>query len=187
MCTPTLRDIPYWPLFAETQQTIPYVTAWVFPWLSVYLWQIKLCTSSWHLSSQTARRHILEYTIFLACTPTFSHYSVQDNFWIIHILMTQRVFSTKISIDTYLTQLQRPQASAWRLSCLKVYTVLYFLWNPKVNYHVQQNRLLASILSLTNPFKGGYTLVTLPRIVTPYRDSEDGTRGLVTYQKLVMR
>ena len=35
--------------------------------------------------------------------------------------------------------------------------------------------------------KGGYTLVTLPRIVTPYRDSVDGTRARVTYQKLVMR
>jgi len=35
--------------------------------------------------------------------------------------------------------------------------------------------------------KGGYTLVTLPRIVTPYRDSVDGTRDLVTYQKLVTR
>ena len=37
------------------------------------------------------------------------------------------------------------------------------------------------------PSKGGYTLVTLPRIVTPYRDSVDGTRGRVTYQKLVTR
>jgi hypothetical protein len=29
--------------------------------------------------------------------------------------------------------------------------------------------------------KGGYTLVTLPRIVTPYRDSVDETRARVTY------
>jgi len=29
--------------------------------------------------------------------------------------------------------------------------------------------------------KGGYTLVTLPCIVTPYRDSVDGTRNHVTY------
>ena len=35
--------------------------------------------------------------------------------------------------------------------------------------------------------KDAYTLVTLPRIVTPYRDSVDGTRGRVTYQKLVTR
>jgi len=34
---------------------------------------------------------------------------------------------------------------------------------------------------------GEYTLVTLPRIVTPYRDSVDGTRDRVTYQKLVTR
>ena len=35
--------------------------------------------------------------------------------------------------------------------------------------------------------KGGYTLVTLPRIVTPYCDSVDGTRDRVAYQKLVTR
>ena len=35
--------------------------------------------------------------------------------------------------------------------------------------------------------KGGYTLVTLPRIVTPYCDSVDGTRDRVTNQKLVTR
>jgi len=35
--------------------------------------------------------------------------------------------------------------------------------------------------------KGGCTLVTLPRIVTPYRDSVDETRDRVTYQKLVTR
>jgi hypothetical protein len=32
-----------------------------------------------------------------------------------------------------------------------------------------------------------YTLVTLPRFVTPYRDSVYGTRDRVTYQKLVTR
>jgi len=36
-------------------------------------------------------------------------------------------------------------------------------------------------------YKGGYTLVTLLRIVTPYRDSVDGTRDRATYQKLVTR
>jgi len=36
-------------------------------------------------------------------------------------------------------------------------------------------------------YKGGSTLVTLPRIVTPFRDSVDGTRARVTYQKLVTR
>ena len=38
-----------------------------------------------------------------------------------------------------------------------------------------------------NKHKGESTLVTLPRIVTPYRDSVDGTRTRVTYQKLVTR
>jgi hypothetical protein len=41
------------------------------------------------------------------------------------------------------------------------------------------------LVSLWNEYKGGYTLVTLPRIVTPYRDIMDGTRDRVTYQKLV--
>jgi len=35
--------------------------------------------------------------------------------------------------------------------------------------------------------KGGSTLVTLPRNVTPYRDSVNGARDHVTYQKLVTR
>ena len=35
--------------------------------------------------------------------------------------------------------------------------------------------------------KDRYTLVTLPRNVTPYRDSVDGTCDHVTYQKLVTR
>ena len=41
--------------------------------------------------------------------------------------------------------------------------------------------------SISDTRKGGYTLVTLPRIVTPYRNSVDGTRARVTYQKLVTR
>jgi len=40
---------------------------------------------------------------------------------------------------------------------------------------------------IVNESKVGYTLVTLPRILTPYRDSVDETRGRVTYQKLVTR
>jgi hypothetical protein len=35
--------------------------------------------------------------------------------------------------------------------------------------------------------KGGYTLVTLLHSVPPHRDSVDGTRDRVTYQKLVTR
>jgi len=35
--------------------------------------------------------------------------------------------------------------------------------------------------------KDRYTLVTLPRNVTPYRDSVDGTGDHVTYQELVTR
>ena len=42
-------------------------------------------------------------------------------------------------------------------------------------------------LTWTAYSKGGSTLVTLPRILTPYRDSVDGTRDGITYQKLVTR
>jgi len=42
-------------------------------------------------------------------------------------------------------------------------------------------------VTYANAPKGGSTLVTLPRIVTPYRDGVDGTRDRVTYQKLVTR
>ena len=45
--------------------------------------------------------------------------------------------------------------------------------------------LVCAVLVLS--YQGAYTLVTLPRIVTPYRDGVDGTRARVTYQKLVTR
>ena len=41
--------------------------------------------------------------------------------------------------------------------------------------------------TVLNIFKGRYTLVTLPRNVTPYRDSVEGTCDHVTYQKLFTR
>jgi len=49
------------------------------------------------------------------------------------------------------------------------------------------NEFSASHLCAIRLTKGGYTFVTLPRIVTPYRDSVDGTRARVTYQNLVTR
>jgi hypothetical protein len=58
---------------------------------------------------------------------------------------------------------------------------------------VVEDGLLVSVLKVTyhtgmnSTDKGGYTLVTLPRIITPYRDSVDGTRDRVTCQKLVTR
>jgi len=42
-------------------------------------------------------------------------------------------------------------------------------------------KLIVALRNSANTPKGGYTLVTLPRIVTPYRDSVEGTRDLVTY------
>ena len=42
-------------------------------------------------------------------------------------------------------------------------------------------------LHLMGLTKGGYTLVMLPHIVTSYRDSVNGTRACVMYQKLVTR
>jgi len=49
---------------------------------------------------------------------------------------------------------------------------------PQNSGTVQEDRCIA---------KAGSTLVTLPRNVTPYRDSVEGTRDRVTYQKLVTR
>jgi len=40
---------------------------------------------------------------------------------------------------------------------------------------------MLSATKVKRSYKGGFTLVTLPRIVTPYRDSVDGTRDSVTY------
>jgi len=57
--------------------------------------------------------------------------------------------------------------------CMCVYVYIYIYGGANVTWHMT--------------FKSGYTLVTLPRIVTPYRDSVDGTRDRVTYQKLVTR
>jgi hypothetical protein len=36
-------------------------------------------------------------------------------------------------------------------------------------------------------YKGGHTLVTLPRTVMPYRDIVDGTCDHIMHQKLVMQ
>jgi hypothetical protein len=58
------------------------------------------------------------------------------------------------------------------------------------NYHPKQDQYHLSavhILRLCSIFKGGYTLVMLPRTVTPYRDSVDETCDHIMYQKLVMR
>jgi hypothetical protein len=46
---------------------------------------------------------------------------------------------------------------------------------------------LPCIRSVNSPSKSGYTLATLPRIVTQYRDIVDETRVRVAYQKLVRR
>ena len=47
-------------------------------------------------------------------------------------------------------------------------------------------RLLAKTLTsrADEKSKGGHTLVTLPRIVTPYRASADGTRDSVNVSKV---
>ena len=61
-------------------------------------------------------------------------------------------------------------------------------WNLEVTHKFWEN-LWSPALGHPelSSFKCGSTLVTLPRIVTPYRDSVDGTRDSVTYQKLVTR
>jgi hypothetical protein len=57
----------------------------------------------------------------------------------------------------------------------------------RINNHTALVRTLREQDAELVLLKVGYTLVTLPRTVTPYRDSVDGTRDHVTYQKLVTR
>jgi hypothetical protein len=52
-------------------------------------------------------------------------------------------------------------------------------------YRVVRNSTADAAFLFVTWHKGGYTLVTLPRTVTPYRDSVDGIRDRVTYQKMV--
>jgi hypothetical protein len=74
-------------------------------------------------------------------------------------------------------------------------TVHRFLFSCAVHSYKMSLSVLVAVCCLLNrihasyfvSFKDGYKLVTLPRIVTPYRDSVDGTRARVTYQKLVTR
>jgi hypothetical protein len=56
-----------------------------------------------------------------------------------------------------------------------------------VAMHFCNVTFLSDPIILAARSQGGYTLVTLPNIVTPYRDSVDDTRARVTYQKLVTR
>jgi hypothetical protein len=68
--------------------------------------------------------------------------------------------------------------------------MLWALLAHQQEAHNSQLLFYATVHSLVmgkQGLKGGYTLVTLPRTVTPYRDSVDGTRDHVTYQKLGMR
>ena len=71
------------------------------------------------------------------------------------------------------------------LYCTRWRTALfYYLHDPlKTKINLSYVERICSYRAI----KGGYTLVTLPRIVTSYRDSVDGTRDRVTYQELVTR
>ena len=68
---------------------------------------------------------------------------------------------------------------------------LSIIWLLKWHYFVYSvqftNINLCTVTAVHALPKGRYTLVTLPRNVTPYRDSVDGTCDHVTYQKLVTR
>ena len=57
----------------------------------------------------------------------------------------------------------------------------------RADIRTDMTKLIDAFRNFSIVSKGGSTLVTLPRIVTPYRDSVDGTRDRVTYQKLVTR
>ena len=62
-----------------------------------------------------------------------------------------------------------------------------FALSPEVLLSLCSYLLKPNSLTVHGRFYDRYTLVTLPRIVTPYRDSVNGTRARVTYQKLVKR
>ena len=56
---------------------------------------------------------------------------------------------------------------------------------PSINFGIINSITKLHVVGIST--EGGYTLVTLPRIVTQNRDSVDGSRDRVTYQKLVTR
>ena len=56
-----------------------------------------------------------------------------------------------------------------------------------VDTKLEEDTLQLSYYSSSSEAKGRYTLVTLRRNVTPYRDSVHGTCDQVRYQKLVTR
>jgi hypothetical protein len=70
----------------------------------------------------------------------------------------------------------------WVHTCKNAYRNAVTL---QVNWNDME--LQVKISSRASRPKGEYTLVTLPRIVTSYRESVDGTRDRVTYQKSVTR
>jgi hypothetical protein len=51
----------------------------------------------------------------------------------------------------------------------------------RADIRTDTTNLLDAFRNFSNVPKGGSTLVTLPRIVTLYRDSVDGTRDSVSY------
>jgi hypothetical protein len=59
------------------------------------------------------------------------------------------------------------------------------MWPLALDYSVSIGSEVFEFLELD--CKGGCTLVTLLRNVTPYHDSVEGTLDHVMYQKLVMR
>jgi len=77
--------------------------------------------------------------------------------------------SCTVRLDTVETFIYLTGAQLDCSKNIKIYIKIY-MRGAHVNFNVKI-------------YKGGYTLVTLPRIVTPYRDSVDRTRDRVTYQK----
>jgi hypothetical protein len=79
------------------------------------------------------------------------------------------------------------QATIWRFVTVSVNSSGVMNMETAGDMCVTSDRTTSPVSLLIYSCKGGYTLVTLPRIVTPYRDSVDETRDRVTYQKLVTR
>ena len=86
---------------------------------------------------------------------------------------------TSWAVGIYL-EVKEVGSSCWPLSSMFCWVRSAFRYNSTVACYFFFH-LLIRLHSLV--LKGGYTLVTLRRAVTPYRDSVDGTRDHVTYQK----
>jgi hypothetical protein len=76
------------------------------------------------------------------------------------------------------TALKHNLPKGFRISVFEI--CVFVLQNESLSPQAQFD-----LMEICVPCKGGYTLLTFPHTITPYRDIVDGTRDHVTYQKLI--